>query len=162
LHLDWVVLHVDVRNTFNLVSWLVIFQELWYLRYSLNWFSHLFDVSTHTHPHCIFRRLFNKGFHSHFVKVRYIIGGRIGKNIVYFGSFSHYLPCSNSTPHLCFPFFNGWYTYSRSRIRCGFCIFTIIGGVICIRSFSAANGVCSLVSSRVGPPYITSSWLFYS
>jgi hypothetical protein len=31
LHLDWVVLKVDVYNTFNLMSWLDIFQELLFL-----------------------------------------------------------------------------------------------------------------------------------
>jgi len=31
LHLDWVVLKVDVYNAFNLMSWLNIFQELLFL-----------------------------------------------------------------------------------------------------------------------------------
>jgi hypothetical protein len=35
LHLDWVVLQVDVYNTFNLMSWSIIFQELWSLLGSL-------------------------------------------------------------------------------------------------------------------------------
>jgi len=30
LHLDWVVLQVDIHNSFNLVSQSTIFQELWF------------------------------------------------------------------------------------------------------------------------------------
>jgi hypothetical protein len=38
LHLNWVVLEVNVHNAFNLVSWLVIFQELQSLLSSLDQF----------------------------------------------------------------------------------------------------------------------------
>jgi hypothetical protein len=153
---------VDVRNTFNSVSWLVIFQKLRSLFDFLFWLSHLFDDSTHVHFHCIFLKLHDMEFHNHFVKVRYIIGGPIGRNVVYSGSFSRYLPYNNNTPHLCFPFLGGWYTYSRSHTRCGSCIFMIVRRVINIRFFSAAKEVCILISSRVGPLYMTSFWLFYS
>jgi len=94
------------------------------------------------------------GFHSHFVGIRYIIGGPIGRNVVYSGSLSHSSPYSNNTPYLCFPFFGGWCTYSRSCIKCGSCVFMIVGRVISIRSFSAASEVCNLVSLMVRPLYI--------
>ncbi len=29
LHIDWVVMQVDVENIFNNISWVVIFKELW-------------------------------------------------------------------------------------------------------------------------------------
>jgi hypothetical protein len=38
------------------------------------------------------------GFHNHFVEVRYMIGGRIEKNIVYFGSPSRSSFYNNSPP----------------------------------------------------------------
>jgi hypothetical protein len=37
---------------------------------------------------------------------------------------------------------------------------TIVGGVFIIGACCRANKVCNLVSTRVGPFYITSSWLF--
>jgi hypothetical protein len=38
----------------------------------------------------------------------------------------------------------------------------IIGRIFSIGHFSAANQVCSLISIRVGPLYIISSWFSYS
>jgi hypothetical protein len=102
------------------------------------------------------------GFHNHFVKVRYITRGPIRRSAVCYGSPSHSSPYSGSPPYLCFPFFGRWYTHSRSRIKCGSYVFMIVWWIINIRYFSAANEMCSLVSSRVGPLYITSSWLSYS
>jgi hypothetical protein len=102
------------------------------------------------------------GFHSHFVKVRYTTRGHIGRNVVCSSSLSRSSAYSSNPPYLCFPFFNGWYTYSRSYIKCGSCIFTITRGIISNGFLSATNKVCILVSLRIGPFYITSSWLFYS
>jgi hypothetical protein len=102
------------------------------------------------------------GSHSHFVGARYIIGGPIGRNVVCFCSPSRSLPYNSSTPYLCSPILGRWYTYSRSHIKYGFYIFTIIEGVISIRFFNATNEMCSLVSLRVRPLYITSSSLYYS
>jgi hypothetical protein len=95
--------------------------------------------------------------HNHFIRVRYTIGGPIGRNVVCLGSPSCYLPNSNSPPYLCFPFVSGWYTYNRSHIRCGSCFFIIISRILSIGAFSVANEMCSLVSTRVGPLWITSS-----
>jgi hypothetical protein len=102
------------------------------------------------------------GSHSHFVGIRCMIRGSIRRSIIYSGSLSRSSPYNSSTPYLCFPFLGGWYTYNRSCIRCGSYIFMITGRVINIRFFSAANEMCSLVSSGVGPLYITSSRLSYS
>jgi uncharacterized membrane protein len=102
------------------------------------------------------------GSHSHFIKIKYAIRGPIGWNIVCSSSPSHSSPYNNNPPYFCFPLFGEWYTYSRSCIKCGFCVFTIIGGIINIRFFNAANKVWSLVSLGVGPLYITSSWFSYS
>ncbi len=67
-------------------------------------------------------------------------------------------------PYFCYLFLGGWYTYSKSHIKCDSCVFTIVGGVISIKAFNAANKVCSLVSSRVEPLYITSFciWVFFN
>ncbi len=50
------------------------------------------------------------GFHSHFVEVKYTTRGPIGRNVVCFGSPSHFSPYSNNPPYLCFPFLGEWYT----------------------------------------------------
>jgi hypothetical protein len=102
------------------------------------------------------------GSHSHFVGIRYIIRGPIRRNVVCSNSLSHSLPYNNSPPYLCFPLFGGWYTYNKSCIRCGFCVFMITGGIINIRFFNVTSKVWSLVSLGVGPLYITSSWFSYS
>ncbi len=96
------------------------------------------------------------------LKVKYMIGKPIGRNVVCFGSPLHFLTYSNSPPYLCFPFLGGWYKYSKSHITFGSYIFMIAKGVINIRAFNAANKVCSLVYTRVRPLYITSFWFFYS
>jgi hypothetical protein len=101
------------------------------------------------------------GFHIHFVEIKYMTRGPIGRSVVCFGSFSHFLPYIKNPPYLCFPFFSKWYTYSKSQIKCGFYVFTIAIGVISINTLSAISEVCSLVSLGVGPLCITSSWLFY-
>ncbi len=82
-------------------------------------------------------------FHSHFVGIRYITWGPIERNVVYFGSLLRFSPYNN-LPYLCFPFLGGRYTYSRSYIRCGSYIFTIVGGIISIRALSAISKMCSL------------------
>jgi hypothetical protein len=71
------------------------------------------------------------------------------------------LPYNDTPLHLCFPFLGRWYTYNRSHIICGSCVFTIVGRGISIKASNAANEVCSLVSKAVGPLYITSIWFFY-
>jgi hypothetical protein len=70
-------------------------------------------------PPIFFSSLPTRGFHSNFVKIKYMTGGPIGRNVVCFGSPSHFSPYSNSSPYLCFPFVGGWYAYNRSRIKCG-------------------------------------------
>jgi hypothetical protein len=113
-------------------------------------------------PIIFFLGVLTWGFHSHFVRVRYMTRGPIGRNFVYYGSPLHSLPYSNNSPSLCFPFVGGLYTYSRSHIRCGSYFFTIVAKLFNIRVFCVVGEVCSLVSIRVGPLYITSSWLFDS
>jgi hypothetical protein len=113
-------------------------------------------------PSVLFSSFLTQRFHYHFVKVRYTIGGPIRKNMVCFCSLLCFLPYSSNPPYLCFPFLGRWYTYNRSRIICGSCVFTIVGRIINIRAFNVTSEVCNLVSSWVGPLYITSSWLFYT
>jgi hypothetical protein len=73
----------------------------------------------------------------------------------------HTLRFTITTPYLCFPFFGGWYTYNKFRIRCDSCIFTIARGVISIKFSNVVSEMSCLVSLRVGPLYITSSKLSY-
>ncbi len=94
--------------------------------------------------------------HSHFVRVKYTIGGPIGRNVVWSNSSSRSLSYSNSPPYLCFPFVDKWYTYSRSYIRCGSCFFTIRAGIFSIKAFNTSIEMCSLVFTGVRPLYITS------
>jgi hypothetical protein len=113
-------------------------------------------------PIIYFLGLMTWGFHSHFIRVRYMTRGPIGRSIICFGSFLRFLLYNISPPYLCLPFFNGWYTYSMSHIRYGSCVFTVVLWIISNKAFNAVNEVCNLVSTRVGPFYITSSWLSYS
>jgi hypothetical protein len=101
------------------------------------------------------------GSHIHFVKIRYITRRPIRRKVVCSNSLSRSPPYSNNPPYLCCPFVGGWYTYSKSYIRRGFYFFTIVRGIFNIGDFSAANEVCSLISTGVGPLYIISSWLSY-
>jgi hypothetical protein len=100
-------------------------------------------------------------FHSHFVEVKYMTRGPIGRSVVYSNSPLRFFPYNNNSPYLCFPF-EKWYEYSRFRIRCGFYFFMIVARLFNIRVFSIVGEVCSLVSIKVGPFYFISSWLFYS
>ncbi len=84
------------------------------------------------------------GSHSHFVEIRYTISGSIERSIVCSCSPLHSSPYNNSPPYLCFPFFGEWYTYGRSRISCGSCVFTIMRRIINIKTFNVINEVCRL------------------
>jgi hypothetical protein len=101
------------------------------------------------------------GSHCHFVEIRYMTRGPIGKNVVCFNPPSRSSPYNSNPPYLCFPFIGEWYAHSRSYIKCGSCFFIITRRVFSIGVFNVANKVCNLVSIGVGPLYITSSWLFY-
>jgi hypothetical protein len=101
------------------------------------------------------------GSHCHFVEIRYKTRGPIGKNVVYFNPPLRSSPYNSNPPYSCFPFIGEWYVDSRSYIKCGFYFFTIARRVFNIRVFSVTNEVCNLVSIRVGPFYITSSWFSY-
>jgi hypothetical protein len=59
LHLDWVVLHVNVHNAFNSVAWSTICRS--YSLHLVLWikFSQLFDDFMCAHPHYIFFKLPN-------------------------------------------------------------------------------------------------------
>jgi hypothetical protein len=112
-------------------------------------------------PTVFFSSFLTWEFHNHFIQIKYTIGGPIGKNIVCSCLLSCFSPYNNNSPYLWFPFVNKWYTYSRSFIWCGSYFFTIVGGIFNIRTFNATSEMCNLVSTKVGPFYITSSWLSY-
>jgi hypothetical protein len=62
---------------------------------------------------------------------------------------------------LVFSFIGRWYSYSKSYIICGCCFFIIVTKFFGIKVFNAISKVCNLVSTRVGPLYIISSWFSY-
>ncbi len=113
-------------------------------------------------PIVFFFKFPNTGIQCHFVKIRYTTRGPIARSIVYFNSPSCSLPYNNNPPYLRFPFIGKWYAYCRSLHQMRFMFFTITRKVFKIGVFNATNKVCNLVSIRVGPLYITSSWLSYS
>ncbi len=153
---------MDVCNAFNSVSWSTIFRELWSLFSSLDqFFSFVWWFYTRPSPLYIFLGFLTWGFHNHFVEIMYMTRAPIGRSIVCSGSFSHFSHYSSNPPYLCFPFLSKWYTYSKSQIKCGSYVFTIIIRVININTLSAISEVCSLVSLGVRPLCITSSWPFY-
>jgi hypothetical protein len=94
--------------------------------------------------------------HNHFIGIKYTTRGPIGQNVVCSSSFLHSSPYNNNPSYLCFPFLGEWYTYRRSYIKCDPCVFMILVGVFNIMVFSVSNEMCSLVSTKVGPFYITS------
>jgi hypothetical protein len=94
-------------------------------------------------------------YHNHFVKVKYMTRGPIGKNVVYYVHICT-LSLQQQPPYLCFLFIGKQYIYNRFRIKCGSYFFMITTRVFNFRVFSAANEVCSLFSTRIGPFYITS------
>jgi hypothetical protein len=61
------------------------------------------------------------GFHNHFVKIKYTIGGPSRGNVVYLSSPSLSSPYNNNPPYLCFPFIGWKYTYNKFYIKCGSC-----------------------------------------
>jgi hypothetical protein len=62
-----------------------------------------------------------------------MIGGPIGRSVVYFGSFLCSSPYNNNPPCLCFSFIGRQYAYNRSYIKYGSCFFTIIVGFLTLR-----------------------------
>jgi len=107
-------------------------------------------------------------FHNHFVELGTWHGDSLGGTLfvlVHLRIFCLIV----ATPHLCFPFFNKWYTYIRSCIRCGFCVFTIARGVINIKAFSATNkcvawfpqGLDHFISLPFGFLTLDSSFIFW-
>jgi hypothetical protein len=112
-------------------------------------------------PIVFYSRFPTHGFHSHSIEIRCTIGGPIGRSVVCSSPLLCFSLYNNSPPYLCFPFFSKWYTYSKSRIRCDSYVFTIATRVINIIVLSEAHEVCRLVSLKVGPLCITSSWLSY-
>ncbi len=141
-HQDWVVLQMDICNAFNLVSW-------------------SFDDFMHDHPHCIFLRFSTWGFHSHFIDIKYMIEGPIGRNVVCSGSPSCSSPYT-TTHHICVFILLVDDTHIIGfTLDVVFVFFMITTWVFSIETFNVVNEMCSLVSIGVGPLYITFFWLSY-
>jgi hypothetical protein len=100
-------------------------------------------------PIVLFSSFSTWGFHSHFIEIKSTIGGPIGRNVVCFVHLCVLRPIVATHP-ICVFLSLANDTHSRSRIRCGSCVFMIAGKIINIRFFSAANEVCNLVSLGVG------------
>jgi len=106
-------------------------------------------------PIVFFSSLLTWVSHSHSIKIKQTIRGPIRRNIVCSCSPSCFSLYNNNPPYLCFPFVGRWYAYRRSHIKCGSYFFMITTRVFNIQTFSATNKVCSLVSIKVRPLYIT-------
>jgi hypothetical protein len=120
----------------------------------------LFENFMHTHPHYIFASFPTWGSHSHFVGIRYTIKGPIGPlggalfALTHLCTF-HIVTTTHPTYVYLYLVDDTHIVGPTSNVVC--CIFMSVRGVINIKSFSAANEMCNLVSSKVGPLYITSS-----
>ncbi len=86
LHLNWVVLQVDVCNTFNSKSQSTIFQELLFFPDSLNHFFPCLTILCQLIPNVLFSSFSTWKFHRYCIKVGYMTKGPIGKTLVGFGS----------------------------------------------------------------------------
>jgi len=111
-------------------------------------------------PTIFFSCFLTWGFHSHFIKVKYITRGPIGKNVVCPNSLLQSSPYNYNPPYLCFLFVGGWYTYIRYWSNVVPISFMIAIKNFNIKAFNATSEMCSLVSMRVGPLYKTSFWFF--
>jgi hypothetical protein len=140
---------VDVYNAFNLVlvsHFLRVTIFVWFSKLTFPIHSTILCTPI---PIIFFSSFSTWGSHSHFVGVRYTIGGPIEKNTICFSSPLHFSPYNNSPPYLCFPFVGGWYTYNRFCINCGSYFFTIATWIFNIKTFNATSEVCNLVFTRV-------------
>jgi hypothetical protein len=120
-------------------------------------FSHLFKILCTPIPIVFFSSFPTWGSCSHFIRIKYKIRGPIGRNIICFNSPSGSFPYSSSPPYLCFPFIGGLYAYKRSCIICCSFFLQLQEKVFSIMVLIAIGEMCSLVSTGVGPLYITSS-----
>jgi hypothetical protein len=73
----------------------------------------------------------------------------------------HFLSHCSNPPNLCFSLIGKWYTHNWSCFEHVTFFFAITKILYNIRTFNAINKVCSLVSTRVKPIYITSSKFSY-
>jgi hypothetical protein len=101
-----------------------------------------------------------QGFHCHFIQVWYFIGGSFGRNVVCINSSSHFPSYCSNPPYLCFSFVGKWFTHSWSCIKHVTWFFVVIRKVWSIMTFNVVEKMCSLVSTKVRPIYITSSKLY--
>jgi len=158
LHINWVVLQANVCNTFNLMSWSAILQEL---RYSHNSLDQLFPLVWWFYACLSPLYFFQASQRGDIIVISSELstwqGDPLGGMLFTMFTFALFV-LQHNLPYLCFPFVGKWYIYSsRSRIKCGSYFFTIITRVFSIRALSVANEVCSLFSIGVGPFYIISS-----
>ncbi len=103
LHLDQVVLHMDVHHAFNYISQITIFQKWRSYIDSLDEFSHMFDDFMHVCPQDISRMLF---IHEDFIVILFKFNtwqgdllNRMLFTLTYFRIF-----CPTIAPHLTFVF----------------------------------------------------------
>jgi hypothetical protein len=90
-----------------------IFQKLRFSPdYKIN-FPYLFDNFMHAHLHCILKNFLIGGSHNHFIEIKYMTRGPVGRNGVCFNSPLRFSPYNNNPPSLCFPFVG---TYSTSTL----------------------------------------------
>ncbi len=152
------VLRVDVRNTFNLVSWSTIFQELQFLFNSpILIFPIYLMILCMPIPTVFFSGFLTWGSHNHFVKIRYMIERPIGRNIVFFGSLLCFLPCTTTHPICVFISLVGDTHIIGFTLDVVLVFFMITTRVFNIETFYVINEMCSLVSIGVGALYITFS-----
>lgn len=118
LHLDCVLLQVNVCNVFNLMSWSTIFFKLWFLFGSLNdFFSFVQWLYAYSSPSYSFQTYQHGDFIIILLKSATQHGGPIGRIVVYYGWSLQFLIYSSNPPYLGLPFVGRWYACNRSCIR---------------------------------------------
>jgi hypothetical protein len=161
-HPEWVVLHVDVQNAYNLISQVAIFKEL---RSSIGTLDQLFPFIRHFFACPSPLYFLEASRHGDLIVISSEFGTRQGDPLggVLFAlvHFCALRPTAITHPACVFPSLaNDTHIVDPTLNVLPF--FGIIGKIWCIKTFSASNKVCHLVSTKVKPIYITSSKFPYA
>ncbi len=152
---------MDVRNTFNSIFQTFIFQEL---QFCIGTLDQLFPFVHWFYAHPFPLYLLEVFRHGDLIVISFEFDTRLGNILgkMLFALVHFHIFCPIVVTHLTlyFSFVGRWYAHSWSYLRCVTYFFAIIRGVWSIRIFSVIDKMCSLVSTRVSPVYITSSRFF--
>ncbi len=149
LYLEWVVLQVDVWNTFNLISWTTIFQELWFSIGTLDKFlSFVRWFYACPSPLCLSKASRHRDLIFISSESSTWQGDPLGGMLFALVHFHTFHPTIAAHRNYVFPsLINDVHIIGLTSNVLPF--FVIIRQIWCIRTFNAVDKVCCLISIRV-------------